>query len=134
MPALWTGRTLPTVPWTARSGLPTCPQPLRLLRFAGGSQTRKTVTHVPGLKRHLCSRLHKYEARNADHITRSACRLAPAGHEHEHGHGLDHRSDQRSREGGWGPCPRLSPTGCLTRARSVFMMPASRKLRGAPLA
>ncbi len=40
---------------------------------------------------------------NAYRYTRSARRLAPAGHEHEHGHALAGRSDQRPREGGWDP-------------------------------
>src|SRR6185312_16271004 len=40
---------------------------------------------------------------NAYRYTRSARRLAPAGHEHAHGHALAGRSDQRPREGGWDP-------------------------------
>jgi hypothetical protein len=95
MPALWTGRTLPTVPWTARSGLPTCPQPLRLLRFAGGVSDLKN--------RHPCARSETSPMFPvAQRVMGTACRapyfslpasrtpLAEHGHEHEHGHGLAH--------------------------------------------
>jgi len=49
MPALWTGRTLPTAPWTARrraAHMPTTPTATSLRRF---SQTRKLLPMCPAV-------------------------------------------------------------------------------------
>ena len=53
---------LPTAAWTnARTRLPTCPQPLLLLRCAFSEPDRaRSVRHVLGLKCQACPRLHTH--------------------------------------------------------------------------